>query len=529
MSIVINSLAYIHADGEVLFNDINISIHSGSKASLIGHNGVGKSTLLQIISGNIKQTEGKIILSEKPYMVPQDLRQFDDLSIIEVLRVDDKIKALHEILKGDVSEHNLEVLNEEWDIEEKVNIALKHWNIEHLNIYKKMNSLSGGEKAKVFLAGIIIHSPKIILLDEPTNHLDSNSKAILFDFIKSSKSTFLIVSHDRELLNLVTETVEISLNSIEIYGGNYDFYKQQKKLKVDSLHNQIADKKKELKTAKIRSKEIADQRQKQESRGKEQKIKAGIPRILMGGLKDTAEKSTTKVKNQQNQKIEDIISQIGSIKTQIELEQPLRINIKNSTLHKGKLLVDANNINLSYEGDKLWTTAVSFRIYSGDRILITGNNGAGKTSLIKAVTREISVSDGTIYIAELKSLYIDQEYSIINNTSTVFAQAQIFNNKCLPDHDLKMLLHQHQLTCEYWDRPCGTLSGGEKVKLLLCCLSIDNNSPDILILDEPTNNLDLSSKDMLTFSVKEFDGTIVVISHDKYFIDEIAINKTISL
>lgn len=529
MSIVTNSLAYVHADGEILFNDITISVPTGEKASLVGSNGAGKSTLLQIIAGNIRQTKGEVILPETPYLVPQDLGRFDNLSVMEVLRIDEKISALHAILKGDASEDNLEKLNDDWDIEERTEAALNHWQLGHLNLYAKMHSLSGGEKTKVFLAGISIHNPRVILLDEPTNHLDAAGKAILFDLIGKTKSTLLIVSHDRELLNLVEETIELSLDSVEVYGGNYDFYNQQKKLKTGALQSQLADKKKTLREVKQKSREITEQRRKQESRGKEQKKKAGLPRILLGSLQNTAERSTAKMNSQQSQKADDLLSQISSMKTRIEQELPLTVDIRASDLHHGKLLVDADKINLSYGKSCLWAEPLSFQIFSGDRILITGNNGAGKTSLIKAITKVMPVAEGRITIADLTYVYIDQEYSVIRNDLTVFEQARQFNNQGLEGHAIKMLLHHHQLPREYWDRPCGTLSGGEKVKLLLCCLKISNNAPDLLILDEPTNNLDVYSQDILTYAVKGFKGTILVISHDRYFINGIDINKTISL
>lgn len=529
MSIVINSLAYIHADGENLFNNINFSISSGEKASLVGNNGVGKSTLLQIIAGNIQQTKGEIIVPEKPYYIPQNLGQFDDLPILEVLQVNEKINSLHAILKGDTSQENLDKLDDDWSIEERINTALRYWNLEYLNLSQKMGVLSGGEKLKIFLVGILIHFPNIILLDEPTNHLDSDSKSILYDFIQNSKSTILIVSHDRELLNYVNKTIDLSNSSIEIFGGNYDFYEQQKKLKIDSLYNQLTDKTKNLKQVQQKSRDIAEQRQKQDSRGKGQKIKAGIPRIAMGRLKNKAEQSTTKFNNQQVQKTDELSAEIHSIKNKIESILPLKINIKNSNLHRGKTLVEAKHINLSYAKTNLWENPLSFCIYSGDRILIKGNNGVGKTSLAKIITKDLQISVGDIFIDDFTHLYLDQEYSLINNNLTVLEQAKRYNNRGLFEYELKMLLHHHQLSQDYWNRECSFLSGGEKVKLLLCCLGINNSIPDVLILDEPTNNLDINSQDILTYAVKKFEGTILVISHDNHFVNEININKTINL
>lgn len=529
MSIVVNSLTYIHPDGGMLFNNISFAIQSGDKVSLVGNNGVGKSTILRIITGDLQQTQGDIIISERPFYIPQHLGQFDNLSVLEALQIDNKINALHAILNGDVSQQNLDILNDDWDIEERVNATLKQWHIEYVNPSKKMLYLSGGEKTKVFLAGISIHSSSLILLDEPSNHLDLKSRSILYDLIKNSNSTILSVSHDRDFLNLVNKTIELTTSSAEIYGGNYDFYKEEKMRKMNSLQTQLADKENRLKKEQQKSREIAERRQKQETRGKGQKAKAGIPRIVMGGLKNNAERSSAKIKGEQIEKINETYAEINSIKQQIKSEQSLNINIKNSDLHRDKILVSADSINIIYEDIPLWRKHLSFQIYSGDRIQIKGDNGTGKTSLVKLITNEKQISAGQIAIADYKYLYIDQEYSIIENNATVFEQVLKFNDQCLLEHDLKMHLYHHQFSLEYWVRQCESLSGGEKMKLLLCCLAISNNTPDMLILDEPTNNLDINSQNILTYAIKEFKGTILVISHDNYFINKIGINKVITL
>lgn len=529
MSIIVNSLSYIHPDGEILFNDINFSITTADKVSLVGRNGIGKSTMLRIITGNLKQSSGEIISSDKPYYIPQHLGEFDDLSVAEVLDISAKIEALHSILGGDVSLSNFDIIGDDWNIEERIKLALKYWNLENLDLSKKMASLSGGEKTKIFLSGILIHDPKIILLDEPSNHLDIESRILLYDFIKKSKSTILVVSHDIELLNIFSKTIELSKDSIEIYGGNYDFYDEQKDIKLNALQLQLADQERKLKNTQIKAREVKDQRLKQDIRGKKQKAKAGVPRIVMGGLKNNAEKSSSKINSVQDEKIKSIATDINALRLQVEMELPLKINLKSSILPKGKLLVDAKEINLMYPEKGLWKEPLSFQIYSGDRILIRGRNGAGKTSLMSIITEEKNPSTGNISVNKFKYLYLDQEYSLMRNDLTVFENIQIFNDLCLLEHDLKMLLHHHQFPREYWDRQCVNLSGGEKMKLLLCCLSVSNNIPDVLILDEPTNNLDIQSLKTLTDAIREFDGTILVISHDLYFVEKIGLSKVVEI
>jgi ATPase components of ABC transporters with duplicated ATPase domains len=529
MSIIVKSLSYAHTDGELLFKDLNFTIYKGSKAALVGNNGMGKSTLLKIISGHLEQSGGEVILPEKPYYIPQHLGQYDRHTVAQALGVDLKLNAMYAILNGDTDAENFSVLNDDWEIEERVKAAMSFWKIEYLNHSEKLESLSGGEKTKLFLAGILIHSPEIILLDEPSNHLDADSREILYDFIRKSKNTILVVSHDKTLLNFLDTTLEISEKGIELFGGNYSFYNEMKEGKLRSLQSRLDETEKNLKQTKQRASELAEQRQKQESRGKKQSQKKALPRIVAGGLGGKAEQSSAKLKDTQNEKINDISEALKDIRQQIQEQKVLKIDMKSSGLHKGKILIEANEINYSYGKNNLWSEPLTFQVRSGDRICIKGKNSTGKTTLIKILTGALKLTTGKISMSEFGYIYIDQEYSMIEHSLSVFEQVLRFNDRHLREHELKMLLHYHQLPQNTWDRKCEALSGGEKMKLLLCCVAVSNNTPDIVILDEPTNNLDIYSQNILTEALKSFSGTIILISHDICFIDEICINGTIQI
>lgn len=529
MSILVHSLSYIHSDREPLFQDLSVSIATGEKAALVGKNGTGKSTLLQLIAGRRSASKGEIMLSEKPYYVPQHLGQYNALSIAQVLEVDQKLAAMQAILAGDVSADHFTVLNDDWDLEERIQTALAYWHLQHIDLSQPMRSISGGEKTKVFLAGALVHSSGIILLDEPSNHLDSASRDLLAHFIKKNKATILMVSHDRALLNLLDVTLELSKTGIEVFGGNYDFYKEQKEGKLLALQAQLDESEKSLKQAQQKAREVAEQRQKKEVRGKAQGQKQALPRIIAGGRKNQAEVSTAKLKEVQNDKIQDLADHRQQIRTQLQDHLVLKIDLQKSSLHRGKILVEAQNIRFAYADRDLWPVPLSFQIRSGDRIRIEGHNGSGKTTLLALITGRLQPTQGTVFRADFHKVYIDQDYSILNPQYSVFEQVQQFNSRQLLEHELKMMLHQYQFPREVWDRTCEGLSGGEKMKLTLCCLAVGNNTPDLLILDEPTNNLDLHSQEIVTNAVKNFTGSVLVVSHDQYFIDEIQPDLTIRL
>ncbi|MDR3269726.1 MAG: ATP-binding cassette domain-containing protein [Tannerella sp.] len=529
MSITVKSLSYIHPDGEFLFRNISFSIVKGQKAALVGNNGAGKSTLLRIVAGHLAPSEGERILSAKPYYVPQHLGQYDEYTLSQVLGVDGKLRALHDILDGDASPVNFDRLNDDWEIEERINAAFSYWNIRHLELSQRMQSLSGGEKTKVFLAGLRIDSPDIILLDEPTNHLDTDSREALYDFVRKSQNALLVVSHDRTLLNRLDTTLELDQHSIATYGGNYDFFRAQKEEKSLALQAQLHEKEKRLRQAQQKARDVAEQRRKQEARGKSQQPKMGLARIVAGNLKRKAEQSSAGLKDVQDEKLDSLSADLMQIRQHVREQQVLKIDLQPSGLHRDKILVDAGALNFSYGKGLLWPSPLTFQIRSGDRIRIEGANGAGKTTLIGMITGKLQPVAGELFIADARSLCLDQEYTVIERQLSVFEQVRKHNGRHLPEHELKTLLHRHQLPCDAWNRMCDRLSGGEKMKLAFCCLAVSNNRPDMLILDEPTNNLDLASLEILTEAVRGFEGSVLVISHDACFIRDIGVNKHIVL
>jgi len=527
--LILQDLSYQHPNKDVLFSNINLTLNSQEKLALIGNNGSGKSTLLKIIAGQLQPKTGFVKSDSNVYYIPQIFGQFNDLSISEALSIDKKLKALKEILEGFVTDENFEILNDDWTIEEKIKEAFEYWNLPDFDLNLKLENLSGGQKTKLFLAGMMIHQPDLILMDEPTNHLDLTNRKLLYDFIKSTSKTLLIVSHDRVLLNLLDKTCELNKNGISIYGGNYDFYSEQKKIENNALGQNIQNREKELKKAKEKERETIERQNKLDARGKGKQEKSGISRIMMNTLRNKAENSTSKLKSVHSEKIDNIRENLHNLKDDLSGIDKMKINFDNSHLHKGKILVKAEQINFSYNPENLWKNNLDFQIISGERIAIKGNNGSGKTTLIKMILGEIKPNFGSLYLVEKKTVYIDQEYSLVDNALSVEEQAQKFNIRNLEEHEVKTILARFLFFKNDWDKKSEFLSGGEKLKLLLCCLSVQNLSPDMIILDEPTNNLDIQNIEILTSAINDYEGTLIVVSHDNQFLDDIKINKNINL
>ncbi|MGV0921629.1 ribosomal protection-like ABC-F family protein [Empedobacter falsenii] len=527
--LTLQNISYQHPNKDILFSNINLTVQNQEKIALIGNNGVGKSTLLKIIAKKSQPSNGIINIETEPYYVPQIFGQFDQLTIAKVLKIEDKLSALHEILNGNTSEDNFNSLDDDWTIEDRCNEALSYWQLNNLDLSKKMETLSGGQKTKVFLAGISIHQPELILLDEPSNHLDNVSRQLLYDLVLDTKSTLIIVSHDRKLLNLLNSVYELSKHGIKVYGGNYDFYKAQKQIENNALSQDIQSKEKALRKAKEKERDTLERQQKLDNRGKSKQEKSGVARIMMNTLRNNAENSTSKLKGVHAEKINGISQDLQTLRSSLSPLDKMKFGFDHSHLHKGKVLLTATNINFGYNDKLIWENNLNFEIISRERIAIKGKNGSGKTTLIKLILGKIKPQKGTIYRAEKKSIYIDQDYSLLNNKLEVYEQAQQFNTSALQEHEIKIRLNRFLFSKDDWEKPCLTLSGGERMRLLLCCLTINSKAPDIIILDEPTNNLDIQNIEILTKAINEYQGTLIVVSHDEAFLEQIKIERTIDL
>jgi ATPase subunit of ABC transporter with duplicated ATPase domains len=527
--IILQDITYIHPNKDILFTNINLIVNKQDKIALIGNNGVGKSTLLRILSGTLTPSNGNVKTSSTPYYLPQIFGQFNHYSIAQALQIDKKINALNEILKGNVTDQYLTILDDDWTIEERCKEAFSHWGIDNLDLTKKIETLSGGQKTKVFLAGILLHRPEIVLLDEPSNHLDTWSRNKLYDYIQSTKNTLITVSHDRTLLNLLETVQELNKQGIKVYGGNYNFYATQKEMEYNTLNHELKNREKALKKAKDVEREAAERKQKLDARGKKKQEKAGLPTIIMNTLKNSAEKSASKIKNVHIEKVASLSEELTQLRKTVAEVDKMKIGFGTSSFYKGKNLIDAKAINFGYDNQLLWSSSLNFQINSGARVVIKGENGSGKTTLIKMILNIHEPTEGILKRADYKAIYIDQDYSLIDNTMSVYEQAQQYNSGELQEHEIKTILNRFLFTKAYWDKSCKVLSGGEKMRLMLCALTMGNKSPDMIILDEPTNNLDIQNIEILTDAINEYHGTLLIVTHDEYFLKQIHTEQTITV
>ncbi|MDR3118285.1 MAG: ATP-binding cassette domain-containing protein [Mediterranea sp.] len=529
MSIIISDVSYHYFNQHTLFESVSFSVSQGGKVSLIGNNGVGKSTLLKLLAGKLVPSFGNIRTESKPYYVPQQIN-IKEQTIAEALDVSEKIAALHAIYGGTAEQIYYDTLNDDWDVENRCHQALEYWGLQYTTLESSISLLSGGEKTKVLLAGLALHKPDIVLLDEPTNHLDLSARKKLYEYIVSTKATVVVVSHDVSLLDLLDTTYELSSKGIKLYGGNYDFYREQKAIEDRALEQQIDAGQTALRKILKKAQEVRERQDRRASQGERSKQKGGVARIIMNARGNSAENSSAKLKEKHSGIIDDTQQRLFALRERKQSNAELKIDFEDMKLHSGKVLITAKNLNFGYANNKpLWQSPINLEIRSGDRIHILGNNGSGKTTFVKLLLGELVLKQGEIIKSDFSYVYLDQEYEQVNQSLTILELAKQHNKNNLADHEIKLRLNRALFPQETWNKSCQTLSGGERMRLYLCCLMISNHVPDVFILDEPTNNLDLSSLSILANTIKNYRGTVLIISHDEYFINEIEITSSIKL
>lgn len=490
-----------------LFSNVNLQINKGDKVGLVGKNGAGKSTLLRILSGSVKPSDGQVHQSKnlKLGFLTQDIHIDSDKSVFDFLfysngqlneireqldyinteltvRTDYEAESYLALL-DDLSDlnHRFQVL-EGYQWEEKIKATLEGLGFSELDQQKMIAQCSGGWKMRAELARILVNTPDILLLDEPTNHLDILSISWLEQYLQRFEGAVILISHDRLFLdNVSTRTLEISRQQIFDFPYAYSKYKELRAEEMERLEQAKKQQDKDIKHAE----ELIE-------KFRAKKNKAAFAQSLIKKLDKTERISVEK-------------DQVAKLK----LRFPLAVQ-------PGKWVLELNQLGKSYDARCLFKE-VSITIGRGEKIALLGPNGVGKSTLLKAIMSNIT-HDGEVtlghnvqisYFAQDQAEKLDQKLSIYE-TVDLIAKGDLRK-------DLRSILGAFLFSGEDIDKKVGVLSGGERTRLALCCLLLSPSN--FLILDEPTNHLDLQSKEVLKEALVHYEGTFIIVSHDREFVD----------
>ena len=491
-----------------IFSKVNFSIENNARIGLVGPNGAGKTTLLKIMTGRQEASQGEFTVNkgvELGYIAQE--HDFDEEKSIweEMLTVFQPLidqgqqleKLQYAIADHPEDEDLLRRLDQaQYNFEQaggytyqaEIKSMLNGFNFPEATWNKQIASLSGGEKTRLSFVKLLLKKPPLLLLDEPTNYLDLDTLDWLEAFLKNYPGAILTVSHDQYFLDhLATQIFELQHGELTVFKGNYSQYLAQRELRDQQQ-------------------EAAYEKQQEEIKREEEFIQKNIVRA-----------STTKQAQSRRKALE-----------KMELVDPpkhkSKVRIKfDSARPSGKEVLILKDLAVGYP-DKTMLKDISFQINKGDRVAIIGQNGIGKSTLLKTVMKQLPVKSGDIkYGASLDIGYYDQELQGIDYSKTVIDTIWD-RHKDMNEKDIRSILASFLFTAKDIDKQVSQLSGGQRARLTLTVLSMEHNN--FLLMDEPTNHLDLDAKEVLEKALADYDGTLLFVSHDRYFINELA-NKIV--
>ena len=495
--------------GETLIEDADILINEGEKAALVGINGSGKTTFLKIVAGEMSPDSGIVTFAKNTsFAYLKQINNIDtDLTIEEelttvikpILDMEERfLKLQEEISKASEKEldalyaeydrlqHALE-LNDAYMAKSKLTGILKGLGFIEEEFSRKVSTLSGGQKTRVYLAKILLTEPDIILLDEPTNHLDLSSIEWLESYLNNYKKAVLIVSHDRYFLDkIVTKVIDIDNKKVETYNGNYtEFIKKKKELKESAMRAYLN------REAQIKRQEEVIEKLKSFNR----------------------EKSVKRAESRQK-----ALDRIERIDKPTEERSDMDLFFSQS-IESGKDVLHIEGLSKSFDHRKLFEN-VNIDVKRGEHIAILGDNGTGKTTLLKILNNLTEPDSGYIRFGTNVSIaYYDQEHQVLDRNKTIFDEIHD-EHPDMNNTEVRNVLASFLFTGDEVFKPISSLSGGERGRVSLAKIML--STANLIILDEPTNHLDITSKEILENAIREFKGTVIYVSHDRYFINQTA-------
>lgn len=499
-------------DGEVIFSDVDFEVKTGERIAIVGRNGAGKTTLMKIIAGVESYDEGNISKGKQVtmgYLTQQMTLDSNDTVMNEmkkpfkdVINIEDKMKTLTDWLSIHADEYDQDIYKEKlsqyealsnqyelmdgYNYESKIKTVLTGLDFKESDFDRQIQSFSGGQKTRLSMAQMLLSEPDLLLLDEPTNHLDMETTEWLENYLTHFKGAIVIISHDRYFLDkIVNQVYDVALGSVKKYVGNYSKFLKERDAHYEKVMAEY-------------------ERQQSEIKKLETFVEKNITRASTSGMAKSRRKVLERMERIEKPRLDAKSAQINFEITRATGEDVLKVQ----------------NLDIGYS--KSITPPINLEVKRHDRIAIIGPNGIGKSTLIKTIAQKIPALAGNIvYGSNIQIGYYDQKQAEFTSNMTILDY--VWNQYAhMPEKDIRTILGRFLFTQEEVKKVINDLSGGEKARLQLALLMLEKNN--VLILDEPTNHLDIDSKEMLEQALQNFEGTLLFVSHDRYFINELANN-----
>jgi ATP-binding cassette subfamily F protein 3 len=494
----------------VLFDHLNFSMEKGERVGFIGANGAGKTSLFKLLTGELKADVGDVsvarsiklgVLSQDPTFDPTNtVIDEAELAFAELHRLSHQMRDIEHAMADATGDALVKILKKYQDVQHEFDLAggyawqhkleatLLGIGLGRETWEQNVSTLSGGQRSRLALSKLLISAPDVLLLDEPTNHLDLTAIEWLEEYLLDFNGATFLISHDRYLLDrLATRIVWLTRSQLNSYPGNYSAFVAQREVQEISQRRAFEEQQADIEKQKEFIRRFGAGQRSKEAKGREKRLN----RLL----------------------ISDALVQSVDIQKQIHLSI-------NTDQRAGDKVLSVRELSKSYDSRTLWQE-ISFEIKRGERIGIIGPNGSGKTTLLESLVGRREADNGDIkWGANLNIGYYDQKLDDFDPDNTITEEVRANVEGDVKDQDLRNVLGRMLFRGDDVDKQISLLSGGERARVALCILLLDK--PNVLVLDEPTNHLDIASREALEETLKDFAGTILCVSHDRYFLDQVA-------
>ncbi|MFJ6550508.1 ABC-F family ATP-binding cassette domain-containing protein [Microbacterium sp. NPDC091676] len=523
-AVVLDRLSFTWPDGTVALDGVSGAFGAG-RTGLVGRNGAGKSTLLRLIAGELAPTSGTLSASGEVAFLPQQLTLDVDRRVSDLLGVTAALDAVRAITAGDVDPAHFDAVGDDWDIEARAEASLAEAGLAPAFLDRTVGELSGGEAVLVAIAGIRLRRAPITLLDEPTNNLDRDARAALAAMVQSWKGTLIVVSHDLALLELMDDTAELYGRNLSVFGGPYSEWRAW----LDA--EQDAAKQAEVAAAQVLRKE---KRQRIEAEvklahrartAKKAEVEKRVPKIVAHGRKMAAEVSAGRLRTEVGAKEDAARAAHDAAGRRVRSDASMKIELPDPDVSRSRRIAELG------DPERSWV------IQGPERVALIGRNGAGKTTLLERLVSGVAPDSGhearerpELRVEALTDRigYLPQRVDGLDEGLSVFANVAAAAPQ-VPEKELRNRLARFLIRGGTTDRPVSALSGGERFRVALARLLLTDPAPHLVVLDEPTNNLDLDTVDQLVEALRAYRGAVLVVSHDDAFLARLDLDLTLEI
>jgi ATPase subunit of ABC transporter with duplicated ATPase domains len=522
-SITLSKISWSTPDGQSLFTDLDLSF-TAERAGLVGRNGVGKTTLFRLITGELAPRSGSVSIAGTTGMLRQSVQVDPEDTIADLFEARQALALLRRAEAGDATAS--ELAEADWTVESRIERALLDVGLE-AHLQTRLASLSGGQRTRASLAALIFQQPDFLLLDEPTNNLDRDGRDAVAALLAGWRGGAVIISHDRELLDRMDAIVELTSLGATRYGGNWSHYRQRKSIELASAEHDLADAAKRLAEVARSVQTTAERKARKDGAGKRKGQRGDMPKILIGGLKRKAEATSGDNARLAERLKTEAEADLAEARRRIEILQPFAVTLPSVGLPPARKVLRLDRVTAGYDAASPVIRDLSLVIVGPERVAISGANGSGKSTLLRLVTGQLAPQAGEIR-RMVDFAMLDQTVSILDPMLDIRDNYRRLNPGA-GENACRAALARFMFRADAALQSVSTLSGGQLLRAGLACVLGGTKPPQLLILDEPTNHLDIDAIATVEAGLRAYDGAMLVVSHDRAFLDAIGITREIRL